>query len=427
MLKISKTANANYLARIIRIEKIRKHPNADSLQLVTVDFQDVVTGMDAKVGDIYVYFPVECQINLDFLRETNSFSSELLNADATKKGFFDKNGRVKAVKLRGEYSLGYIVPLHIVASFTGTFGNIEDIIGNEFDTIGDILMVKKYEIKKKEIGQNIPKGKKPRISRLVEGQVHLHVSTENLRKEAYKIHQDDRISISYKLHGTSGWCSFVKVKRKLNLLEKILKHFVKIETEEYDLVYGSRKVVKNEYETQGKMDFYKEDLWGKVKDEFKEFIPKSFTLYYEIVGYTEGGAYIQEGYDYGCEVGKNETYIYRITTTNSDGVVNNLSTEQIIEFCNHFGLKHVPYLFIGKASHVIANSETFNSDLVEVLEDMYTEKDCYMCKNKVPEEGIVVRKEKMFQFEAYKLKSNKFLEYETKLLDKGVSDLESDN
>jgi len=43
-----------------------------------------------------------------------------------------------------------------------------------------------------------------------------------------------------------------------------------------------------------------------------------------------------------------------------------------------------------------------------------------MCKNNVPIEGIVIRK-KVDNFEAYKLKSSEFLQYETKELDKKES------
>ena len=67
MIKISKDANPNYLAKIVEIKNIRKHENADRLQIVTVDFQDVIVGMDAKEGDVYCFFPLECAINLDFL------------------------------------------------------------------------------------------------------------------------------------------------------------------------------------------------------------------------------------------------------------------------------------------------------------------------------------------------------------------------
>ena len=70
--------------------------------------------------------------------------------------------------------------------------------------------------------------------------------------------------------------------------------------------------------------------------------------------------------------------------------------------------------------------ENWRSKLLETLKAEYTEKECWMCNNKVPEEGCVIRVEGL-EFEAYKLKSNLFYERETKLLDKGESDMESEN
>ena len=55
MLKTSKESNPNYLCKVVQLKNVRKHPNAHSLQTVEVDFQTVITGMDAKDGDIYIY------------------------------------------------------------------------------------------------------------------------------------------------------------------------------------------------------------------------------------------------------------------------------------------------------------------------------------------------------------------------------------
>lgn len=38
----SKAHNPNYLAKIVRLENIRKHSNADKLNVVTIDFQNVI-------------------------------------------------------------------------------------------------------------------------------------------------------------------------------------------------------------------------------------------------------------------------------------------------------------------------------------------------------------------------------------------------
>jgi hypothetical protein len=49
--------------------------------------------------------------------------------------------------------------------------------------------------------------------------------------------------------------------------------------------------------------------------------------------------------------------------------------------------------------------ETF----VNLIKDLHNEKDCYRCKNKLPEEGVVVVKQRLDKFEAYKQKSHRFL------------------
>jgi len=87
-----------------------------------------------------------------------------------------------------------------------------------------------------------------------------------------------------------------------------------------------------------------------------------------------------------------------------------------------------PKMSIGKASEITGNgTDDWHRDFMATLGDQYTDKDCFICKNKVPEEGIVVRKDFAHQFTAYKLKGFRFLEFETSELDKGVVDLESEN
>lgn len=436
-LEVSKGANPNYLAKVVKLKNLQKHPNADRLQTVVIDFQTVVTGIDAKEGDLYVYFPVECKINKNFLSFTNSFREKSLNRDKEQAGFFEENCRVKAVRLRGEKSCGYIVPIKTIEEFTNT--NISDSVGVEFDTIGSIKILEKYVVKSAE-PSIIKQGKKPKVSRLIEGQIHLHVDTENLRKNAFKIKPDDLISVTYKTHGTSWWVSNVLVKKKLTWFEKVLQKVgVNIVDTEYNLVYGSRKVVKNQFleDPKAKDHFFGYDLWEDIKNDVGEFIPKGYTLYGECIGFDKNGKYIQAEYDYGCEQGKYKLEVYRITNTNPDGIVTELSYSQIEEFCNKFGLKSSHPYYIGKARGLYNHLFDFNEEVDEMsnlkewqenfvaqLEKDYNEKNCFLCVNCVPEEGVVVRKESLFSCESYKLKSFAFLEKESKDLDKGEVNIE---
>lgn len=434
MISKSTNHNPNYLAKVVKLKGLRKHENADRLQVVTIDFQNVITNMEAKDGDIYVYFPIESAINKAFLAFTNEFRDKTLNNNTEEVGFFEQRGRVRAVKLRGEKSMGYLAPVSSLEKFTGK--KIADHIGEEFDTIGDTLICQKYFVPGRR-SQSVREGKKPRISRLVEGQVRLHVDTENLRRNSFMIKPTDTITVSYKVHGTSWWVSNILVNKKLGFFGKLFKKYApKVRAyfgfadTEYDYIYGSRKVVKNQYETQNKQDYYDTDIWGDIKQEIKDVVPKGYTIYGEAVGYTSTGQAIQAKYDYGCRQGEKKLLVYRITVTNPDGVVMDLSTPQIEEFCIKYNLGFIHVFYHGLAKNIYPDIDIenhWNEEFVKRLEKDYNDKDCFICVNKVPEEGIVVRKEKFFEFEAYKLKSFRFLEHESKMLDEESVDIESEN
>ena len=54
-----------------------------------------------------------------------------------------------------------------------------------------------------------------------------------------------------------------------------------------------------------------------------------------------------------------------------------------------------------------------------------TDGDCPYNKGKIPAEGIVLRVDRLSECESFKLKNFRFLEHESKLLDKGEMDLET--
>ena len=71
--------------------------------------------------------------------------------------------------------------------------------------------------------------------------------------------------------------------------------------------------------------------------------------------------------------------------------------------------------------------DTWRYLLVDDLKKRFLEKDCFMCNNNVPEEGVVLRKENLLKCDSLKLKSFRFLEKETKQLDTGESNIEESN
>ena len=144
--------------------------------------------------------------------------------------------------------------------------------------------------------------------------------------------------------------------------------------------------------------------------------------------YTPEGSYIQKDYDYGCKKGEHRIEVYRITQTNEDGFVTELSYDEIKQFCSKANLTPSHEFHYGKAYWVIPEVDVNNPEwsklFIEQLRKEYNEKNCFMCSNPVPEEGIVLRVDDLFEYAAFKLKSFRFLERETVQLDKGEENIE---
>lgn len=225
----------------------------------------------------------------------------------------------------------------------------------------------------------------------------------------------------------------------------------------YDYVASSRKVIK--LANDDNPGYYNEDIWTHALESFKQRIPKGWTIYSELVGYLPSGGYIQNNYDYGCEKGTYKIIPYRITVTDKDGNVVELSPEQIVKWSRSNGLELMHIFYTGTVldhykqllvKHPNEDAKTnlesyeateklqkedyeaykkslefFRISYLQMLEAEYNEKDCPLCINQVPEEGIILRKlGHIDKFEAYKLKSKRFLSLETKELDAGVVDIE---
>lgn len=435
----TKLDHPNYRAKVVKIEKLEPHSNADKLQIAVVDFQRVITGLDTKVGDLFIYFPLESQINSEFISYINGFSDSNLNADKTKKGFFSGKGRVKSLKLRGVFSEGYLHPAVSVNSYLADnnikFQITSKDIGTEFDSIGDITFCQKYIVKTKgEPRQGNPDKKLKRVSKIIDGQVRLHVDTKALKREISNISPDDFIDVTSKWHGANCGIARVLVKRPLSFLEKVSKFLgAKVVESQYGLLYFSRRVIKNEYADQVTSDFYDENVWATVAKKYEKSVQEGVTIFGELVGFTSSGSGIQSAkgvvYDYGCEVGECDFYVFRITYTTHDGNVYEFSAKQVQDYCKKYELKMVPVFYVGKAKDMypeLSVDNHWHENFLNKLVEDYLEKDCIYCKNAgLADEGIVLSK-RSDHFDAYKLKSSRFLIEESGELDKEVANIEDE-
>jgi hypothetical protein len=120
--------------------------------------------------------------------------------------------------------------------------------------------------------------------------------------------------------------------------------------------------------------------------------------------------------------------VYRITHTDSDGRIFEYSPAQVDEYCKRKGIKAVETLYYGKAGDLfdVDVENHWHQNFLQKMCETYLEKDCSLCNNKVPDEGVVLRRDVPNAIDVYKLKSFKFLLGETALLDnENFVDMES--
>lgn len=463
----------NYAAQIIKLPAKQEVIRLDNLVKITFQGNDCLVSKNSNPDIKYIFFPAETQLAGHILHDNNLYRDSTLNNTSTVKGFFEPSGRCKSIKFKGIISTGFVIPLEECLLSLGKKIDISSLeIGDEFTDINDINICKKYRIQ--HIHASTPNTeskfnkKLKRFDRLVPNQFRFHDSTAHLAKNLHQFNPDDIIVITDKWHGSSGVFSNVLIKKELTWLEKILKKLgFDILTTRYDRLYSSRTVIKNQYINKDQNGgYYGEDIWAVVNKQLEDKIEIGITLYGEIVGFTPSGKAIQKGYDYGCknditnwreddtcdcnaatkcpygktgsalrctkqEYPQHKFLVYRITYTKPDGNVIEFSWSQIKNYCQKYQLEHVKELYFGKPMMIKDNSkisvEQWRDDLFNILQVSYLEKDCKYCVNKVPAEGIVVRIDGQDKFSAYKLKSKRFLEFETKELDKGEISIEDEN
>lgn len=451
----SKKASENYLSKIVKIDTFRKHSDPDVVKLkcTTIDGFNIITGIDSEPG-LYVYFPGLSQINNDFLSFANLYRHKELNKDPEQSGMFEDNGRVKSIRLRGELSEGFIIPVVVLQNYILSVTNKElDNItdGIEFDAVEhdgkEFWISKKYLPKRTytrgsggggKVTKKLPKG----VDRVREDQFRFHYDTLLIKKAPHVLNPDSLIQISAKIHGTSGISANVLCHQKLNWKQKIAKWLTGASFDKYDYLYSSRTVIKNKYYNANVGNgYYGIDVWAEADKVVRPHLEKGQTAYYEIVGFLPNGGYIQKNYDYGCVAPRdNETYtpekhfkvrIYRITYTNVDGKVLEYSTHQVQQWCEKNGLIPVEEYYYGKAKDLypdIDPAEHWNENFLDRLANesaFNMEKNSPVCKNKVPHEGLVIKIEDGMS-RAFKLKCFKFLNKEQEALDKGEENIEDE-
>lgn len=173
---------ASFEVKIVSIDNIEPHPNADRLELAVIAGYKCVVGKGSyQVGQKVVYIPEQAMLDIDLADQWKC--RDYLHGNA-------KN-RVKAIKLRGELSQGMTLPLDV--AFPD--GNIPP----EDTDIKDLLKIQKWEEKIPESLAGKVYAPKPK-GEFVD--ICLKYDIENFQAWPNAFQPGTEVVITEKLHGT---------------------------------------------------------------------------------------------------------------------------------------------------------------------------------------------------------------------------------
>lgn len=381
-----------YCGYITRLKNVRKHSNADRLLLADCFGNTVIVGLEYQEGQLGVYFPVDGQLSVEFCAANDLVRRKDENGNPCG-GYLDPDKRnIKAMKLRGEKSDGLFLPLTALANFT-TISDLKE--GDTITILNGVEICKKYIPKIKNRGEwhGGSKGHKTHVN--FAPTFAQHVDTDQLAYHLGDFHAGDVVELTLKCHGTSARTGYLPLIRnkKRTLWQKIMRKPAHTYTE-YGYVTGTRRVVLDEKHDGG---FYTDNQFRlEMAKKFEDKLHKGETVYYEIVGFVNANTPIMASCDnkkikdkefskqygdttvfsYGCdpdgdweehnyddpdypEIGnamsteeakaygivrapKCDVYVYRMTMSNEEGDVVEMSPEQMRLRCDQMGVKYVP-------------------------------------------------------------------------------------
>lgn len=438
-----------YNAYVTRIKNLRKHPNADRLQLGECFGNTVCVSLEYTDNQLGIYFPCDGQLSVEFA-EANNLLRKKDDAGNSIGGYMDPNKRnVTAIRLRGEKSDGLFLPLTCLE----TFGDVSTLKeGDVINTFNGHEICCKYIPRRSHRQGHVSDGNRTRKKKVDVAPLFAeHADTEQLAYNLGAFKPCDEIEITLKMHGTSQRTGYLPVFKgyKRTFKDWLLRRDGK-PIYDWGYVSGTRRTV---------LDNYDGGYYGS--NEFREQHSKTFegklwkgeTVYYEVVGFTHTGAPIMaEGnneklgkdfvkqygkttvFSYGCDpIGESfkheyadcwdgvnvrefkpqsDIYVYRMTMTNEDGAVVEYTPDFMRYRCEQMGVKTVPVMWKGFIpahtgdAAAIRLGQDAGAWIKEKAERFYDGSDP-IGKTHV-REGVVVRIVNRPKFCAYKHKNHNF-------------------
>ena len=369
----------SYCAYVVEVKELRKHTNADRLQIATFFGSDTIVDLNVHVGDKGVYFPVDGQLSERFCQVNDLVRRKDENGNQVG-GYLDPEKRnVKAVKLRGEKSDGLYLPLTCLTDFC----TISDLnVGDKIDVLNGEEICRKYIPRRQYSQHGSGDGSRRRAKINIAPTFYEHVETEQLAYNLGKFRAGDIVQLTLKMHGTSQRTGYLPLvtEDKQNWIQKLFRMHPHTHME-YGYINGTRRVVMTPRNRN--RGYYDDDSWREeMGKKFEGKLLRGEVVYYEVVGFQgTGGAPIMgqvanskikdkefskkygdiTTFSYGCSqmgqyqpmitqglTGEDceippccELYVYRMTMVNEDGDVVEYSPAQIKYRCEQMGVNTV--------------------------------------------------------------------------------------
>ena len=334
-----------YQAIVTTLKSVRKHPNADRLNLASCYWNQVVVWLDAKEWDLWVYFPVDWRLSEDFCSKNDLIRRKDENWNICW-WMFNENRKIKIQKFRWEKSEWFWCPMHYFHWYWYNFTEWD-----MFTHIWDVMICEKFITLTTKNAQN-KTSKKIEVKSFPK-----HIDTENIKYYRNNLEDWDLLTITLKLHWTSQRQGLVPVE----LASPRWKFWSK-KRSEFRKVLGTRNVILSD-----NSDWWYHSIWFRKQAEAKITPRKNEVWYYEIVWYEFEGKPIMGKvslksldkdtrdeykwvlpeimtYSYWLPDWASEIYVYRIALVNEDWQLYDLPRSKVKERCRDCWVKHVPEL-----------------------------------------------------------------------------------
>jgi RNA ligase (TIGR02306 family) len=282
--------NERMLAWITKIDKIEKHPNADSLDICTIGGWKCITKLgEFNLGEMVVYISID-----SFIPNT---VAPFLSKDKEPKEYNGIKGeRLRTIKLRGTISQGLLLPIDILNGHM----DYEDYIHlNVGDDVTENLGIQKYEPPIPACLSGVAKGVFPSFIPKTDAE-----RIQNIDLNEYVNHHYE---VSEKIDGSSG--TFYVNDGEFNVCSRNL-----------NLAYSKSNT------------FWKVAIKNNLEEKLKKL-----GLNIAIQGEVVGPGIQKNKYN----LKDHELYVFNIYDINKGEY---FSVEERQTFCEELGLNHVPVI-----------------------------------------------------------------------------------